>query len=163
MSNVNEMNLLALNIRVGQTTKHVGKVGVAPDGSHDAFCGKRILYKEVSSEDLFCRSTHTYSIDRYAMDYAVSLGAEYLVMWVTDSKVLLFIESSKVRDGHVVDLGERPQYRFHPTWCHISNGASAKRPLPMGWTKNEVNVDDAFGRLRGSELFEKKEAYSLFD
>jgi len=153
--------LVALDIVVGDKRKHVGKVGVLP--LHNvpvSLAGKRVLYKETSYSDLFCRNTQTYSMDMIAMHYAKNIGAELLVIWIFSHDELAVIKVDDVLDSRVSNLGERSQYRFPPGICWHQTCSNS---LPIGWTNRTVVVDNAFAKDPVFTELTKRTEESLFE
>lgn len=146
------LDLVGIEVRSSATeTKHIGKVGVAPLKAHPSIAGRRILYKEVTIDSIYCRKTASYSIDRMGFDYArETYGFDLFVAYVIDpeAKSLIWTTADIIERSPVVDLGERPQYRFKPHLCEVIPGEQFR--VNMGWTNRSVVVDDVLELLGGS-------------
>lgn len=154
--------MVALDIRVGQERKHIGKVGVMPiRGGYDGLAGKRVLYKEVPQHEIWSYRAKRYSIDRLAFDFAAErLGAAWLVVYLLDAQALIVVSAEVVQSSPVTDFGERPQYRIDPSSCHSIERASR---LGMGYTNVEWVVDDILARDGVSLPVSRKQSATLFD
>ena len=153
------MNLAGITIKVGDRHKFIGKVGLAPAGSPGGLSGRPILYREVPWSDAYSTSTGSVSVDRNGWDVARDMGAEYMVLYCADVPGLVIVDGGELDHAHVVDLGERPQYRVHADDIEGVEGAG---PIKMGWTNTTVDADDMIPEPEPAEPQARERIVPLF-
>lgn len=135
------MNLIGLEIMVGNKKKFVGKCGIVP------YCREvpdlknhYVLYREVKYEDVFSHASSSIGVDAAAWSKALELGVEGMVIFCTDNHQLILCSKEKMKQfGFVLDLGERPQLRMGLSRVKIFLNAIK---IKMGYTTNCIIAPD---------------------
>jgi len=131
------MQLIGIQIKVGDVEKFIGKVGIAPKGAPKEIAGHAIFYREARFDDAFSHGTNSIGFDVAATDKAAELGAVYVVSYHVDKRAMSVASIGDLTGAAMVDLGERLQYRLALGKWATYDG----RKIRMGYTKNVVDVE----------------------
>jgi len=154
------VELIGIEIKVGDQKRFIGKVGIAPKSAHDNIAGRMIFYREARFADTYIPEMNSISVDVAAVDKAAELGAVYFVSYHTDKSAFSVVPIGELQNAPAVDLGERLQYRLRKNrWAHYESDK-----IRMGFTKNVI-LAEAVRRLpkTGEELRNEGKQKSLFD
>lgn len=133
LEEVSRWHCVGINIRVGNGVKFVGKVAEMPRffPQRPEIAGKRIFYREADWADLYSTALDAVSVDSNAWLAAIELGAEWMVIRVTDKQRLILIHRDELNQhAFEFDLGERPQRRIPLKRLLVARDWMDKLPIP---------------------------------
>jgi hypothetical protein len=108
-----------------ETPDKIKKVGRVVDCPQDIQIPKDlwkrpILYKEVPFYVCHLRISDSVGIDADAWDVADRLGADAMIIYCKDKSLFVIArKDSLLWAGHLIDLGENPQYQIPLDQCEL--------------------------------------------
>lgn len=135
------MKLTGFQIKVGDESRFIGKVGVCPMTytALPELHGHLIFYRETPRADAVSYATNALGYDRAVLDRAMQMQVVAFVNWCKDTRELLVVTTETVRKhAFVVDLGEHPQYRIPLRHVRV---LLEMPTIDMGWTTHVETID----------------------